>query len=75
MFGIGWQKNLGEKLMELKIDAGPGYRVYFYRDGDEVILLLAGSPKKTQERTIRLCRKLIKEIEEEKQKEEKKQKG
>ncbi len=68
MFGIGWQKNLGEKLWELKIVTGPGYRVYYYRDRDEVILLLAGSLKKAQERTIKLCRKLIKEIEEDKKK-------
>ena len=64
--GLGWQKELGEKLWELKIDVGPGYRVYFCRDGAEVILLLAGSDKKRQKRTIALARKLIREIEEHK---------
>jgi putative addiction module killer protein len=66
IFGIGFQKSLGDKLWELKIDVGPGYRAYYYKDGTEVILLLAGSDKKRQERTIALCRKLIKEIEEDK---------
>ena len=61
--GLGVQKNLGEKLWELKIDEGPGYRVYFVHDGAEVILLLAGSDKKRQARTIKLARKLILEIE------------
>jgi putative addiction module killer protein len=64
--GLGIQKNLGEKLWELKIEEGPGYRAYFYRDGAEVILLLAGSDKKRQERTITLARHLIQEIEEQK---------
>jgi putative addiction module killer protein len=61
--GLGFQKNLGEKLWELKIDEGPGYRVYFVHDGAKVILLLAGSDKKRQSRTIKLARKLIQEIE------------
>jgi putative addiction module killer protein len=61
--GLGVQKNLGEKLWELKIDEGPGYRVYFVREGAELILLLAGSDKKRQARTIKLARKLILEIE------------
>jgi len=61
--GLGFQKNLGEKLWELKIDDGPGYRVYFVHEGAEVILLLAGPDKKLQARTIKLTRKLIQEIE------------
>ena len=69
MFGIGLQKNLGEKLWELKIDIGLGYRAYFYHEGNEIILLLSGSNKKAQQRTIKLCRKLIKEIEEDKKSE------
>jgi putative addiction module killer protein len=61
--GLGLLKHLGQKLWELKIDDGPGYRVYFYRDGLEIILLLAGSDKSGQKRTIELARGLIKEIE------------
>lgn len=51
--GLGWQKELGEKLWELKIDVGPGYRVYFCRDGAEVILLLAGSEKNDRRELLR----------------------
>ena len=66
MFGLGFQKDLKQKLWVLKIDNGPGYRVYFYHESSELILLLAGSLKKNQQRTIALCRKLITEIEEDK---------
>jgi putative addiction module killer protein len=68
ILGLGDQKNLDSKLWELRIDFGQGYRVYFYRDGLEIILLLAGSDKRDQERTIKLARSLIKEIEEDKKK-------
>jgi len=43
---------VGEGVMELKIDWGPGYRVYFARDGARVILLLCGGDKRTQQRDI-----------------------
>jgi putative addiction module killer protein len=66
--GLGLHKNLGSKLWELKIDVGPGYRVYFYKDGLQIILLLAGSDKSGQKRTIELARSLIKEIENDKRK-------
>ncbi len=42
---------VGEGVFELKIDFGPGYRVYFGEDGDLVILLLGGT-KKTQAKDI-----------------------
>ncbi len=64
--GLGDQKNLENKLWELRVDFAQGYRIYFYRDGLEIILLLAGSDKRDQERTIKLARNFIKEIEEDK---------
>ncbi len=64
--GLGLLRNLQGKLWELKVDFGQGYRVYFMRDGATIILLLAGSDKKAQARTIKLARKLIKEYEEDK---------
>ena len=41
-----------EGISELRIDYGPGYRVYFMRRGATVVLLLAGGDKRTQERDI-----------------------
>jgi putative addiction module killer protein len=41
-------KGVGAGVFEYKIDFGPGYRVYFGKDGDRVIILLGGSDKKRQ---------------------------
>jgi putative addiction module killer protein len=43
---------LGEGLFELRLMFGPGYRVYFGREGDRLVLLLCGGDKKTQEKDI-----------------------
>ncbi len=48
-------KGLGG-IFEYKLTYGPGYRVYFGRDGDYLILLLAGGTKKTQSRDILLAK-------------------
>jgi putative addiction module killer protein len=45
-------KPVGEGVSELRIDWGPGYRVYFCRDGDAVVILLAGGDKRTQAKDI-----------------------
>jgi putative addiction module killer protein len=45
-------KSLKDGIFEIKIPHGPGYRVYFGEDGDEVIILLIGGDKKTQSRDI-----------------------
>ena len=46
-------KSVGEGVLEYKIDFGPGYRVYFGRDGDVLIVLLTGGTKKRQQRDIK----------------------
>jgi putative addiction module killer protein len=45
-------KSVGEGVLEYKIDFGPGYRVYFGRDGEAIIILLTGGTKKRQQRDI-----------------------
>jgi len=49
---LGDAKPVGEGLSELRVDYGPGYRVYFVRRGAEVVILLCGGDKRTQERDI-----------------------
>jgi putative addiction module killer protein len=45
-------KSVGEGVLEYKIDFGPGYRVYFGRDGNTLVILLTGGTKKRQQRDI-----------------------
>jgi putative addiction module killer protein len=45
-------KGVGSGVFELKIDFGPGYRVYFGKDGAELVILLGGGTKKRQQRDI-----------------------
>jgi putative addiction module killer protein len=45
-------KSVCEGVLEYKIDFGPGYRVYFGRDGDTLLILLTGGTKKRQQRDI-----------------------
>ena len=48
----GQHKDLTDGVSELKIDAGPGYRVYYTQRGSRLLLLLAGGNKSTQQRDI-----------------------
>jgi len=48
----GLHRNLTEGLSELKIDVGPGYRVYYSFRGEQLLLLLGGGTKATQNKDI-----------------------
>lgn len=48
-------KPVGGGVLEYRVDFGPGYRVYFGRDGDTLIILLTGGSKKRQQRDIEMA--------------------
>jgi len=45
-------KPVGDGVMELRLDFGPGYRIYYGQDGDIMVILLCGGDKRTQTRDI-----------------------
>ena len=54
----GDHRNLADGVSELKIDFGPGYRVYYAQRGARLLLLLAGGDKSSQSKDIRLALEL-----------------
>ena len=62
-------KSVGAGVFECRIDFGPGYRVYFGKDGDILIILLGGGTKKRQQKDIQDARKTWKEYKQRKQQE------
>lgn len=55
-------KPVGEGVSELRIDFGPGYRVYFMKRGREIVILLAGGDKATQPTDIRTALRLARNL-------------
>jgi len=53
---LGDCKSGGEGVSELRVDYGPGYRVYFGQQGRTLVVLLCGGDKRTQDRDIRLAK-------------------
>lgn len=49
---------VGEGVSEMRVDYGPGYRVYFVSRGEALVVLLAGGDKRTQRHDIELAREL-----------------
>ncbi len=53
---------VGEGVSELRIDYGPGYRVYFKKQGHMIVILLAGGDKRTQSRDIETALRLARNL-------------
>ena len=58
---LGDAKSLGDGVSEMRIDYGPGYRLYFTRRGDRIVILLCGGDKKRQSDDIARAKQLAKE--------------
>jgi putative addiction module killer protein len=59
----GDAKSLGSGLLEMRVDHGPGYRVYYVRRGVVIVVLLCGGDKRTQQRDIKRAQALAAELE------------
>jgi len=59
---LGDFRSVGQGVLELRVDYGPGYRLYFTRRGEAVVILLAGGDKSSQERDIERARRLARRL-------------
>jgi putative addiction module killer protein len=60
---FGDMKPLGDGVSELRIDYGPGYRLYFARRGSVLVLLLCGGDKRTQAADIKRAKRMARDLE------------
>lgn len=63
--GLGDARRLGGGVLELRVDYGPGYRIYVTRRGQAVFILLAGGDKRTQAADIAKARELVRDLQQE----------
>ena len=62
---FGDVKSINASISELRIQTGPGYRVYFTKREEQIIILLVGGDKSTQSKDIEKAKKILKEIDNE----------
>lgn len=62
---LGDWKPVGGDVSEMRVDFGPGYRLYFARRGSVLIVMLAGGDKSTQARDIKRAQRILKLLESE----------
>jgi putative addiction module killer protein len=59
---LGDMRSVGDRVSELRIPCGPGYRIYLTQRGDMLIILLAGGDKSTQRQDIARAKRLEREL-------------
>jgi putative addiction module killer protein len=59
---LGDVKPVGESVYEMRVDIGPGYRLYYMMRGTEMIILLVGGDKSTQQKDIDKAKEMAKEF-------------
>ncbi|HEY4169536.1 MAG TPA: type II toxin-antitoxin system RelE/ParE family toxin [Reyranella sp.] len=55
-------KSVGDGVRELRVDYGPGYRLYFVQRQEVLVILLCGGDKRTQDKDIRIAKTLAKTV-------------
>ena len=58
----GDAKSVGPGILEMRIDYGPGYRIYYVHRGAQIVTLLCGGDKRTQQQDIKRAKKLAEKL-------------
>ena len=58
----GDAKSVGRGVLEMRIDYGPGYRIYYVHRGSQIVILLCGGDKRTQQQDIKQAHKLAETV-------------